>query len=117
MTPTHYLRFATEEDWNQAALNLGVAKITQELLEEETEDSPAVYKDHWTWNYYTHEYSCDVIGAIYNVDGVYDDETGEVISAPTVIEGFHVNFIGELPQELQVNLVTPESPYRKFAGY
>jgi hypothetical protein len=117
MTPTHYLRFATEEDWNQAALTLGVAKVTPRLVEEETEDSPAVYEDHWTWSYYTHEHSCDVVGTIYNDDGVYDEETGEVISAPTVMEGFHVNFIGELPQELQTNLVTPASPHRKFAGH
>ena len=117
MTPTHYLRFTTEEDWNQAALTLGVAKITPRLVEEETEDSPAVYEDHWTWSYYTHEHSCDVVGIIYNDDGVYDEETGEVISAPTVMEGFHINFIGELPQELQANLVTPASPHRKFAGH
>ena len=117
MTPTHYLRFACEEDWNQAALTLGVAKITPRLVEEETEDSPAVYEDYWTWSYYTHEHSCDVVGTIYNDDGVYDEETGEVISEPTVMEGFHVNFIGELPQELQANLVTPASPHRKFAGH
>ena len=72
MTPTHYLRFATEEDWNQAALTLGVAKTTPRLVEEETEDSPAVYEDYWTWSYYTHEHSCDVVGTIYNDDGVYD---------------------------------------------
>ena len=100
MTPTHYLRFATEEDWNQAALTLGVAKVTPRLVEEDT-----------------HEHSCDVVGTIYNDDGVYDEETREVISEPTVMEGFHVNFIGELPQELEANLVTPVAPYRKFAGH
>ena len=117
MRPTNYFRFPTEEAWNEAALTLGVAKITQRLVEEETEDSPAVYEDHWTWNYYTHEYSCDVVGTIYNNDGVYDEETGEVISAPTAMEGFHVNYCGEYPEDLGQYLVAPTTPYRKFAGH
>lgn len=124
MRPTHYLRFATEEDWNQAALTLGVASIgpvivTEATYDEETgeELTPAEYEDKTTWSYYTHEHACDVVGTIYNDDGAYDEETGEVISEPTVMEGFHVNFIGELPQELEANLVTPVAPYRKFAGH
>jgi len=123
MQQIHYLRFATEEDWNQAALTLGVATITPRLVTEETTDEetgeliPAVYEDYWTWSYYTHEHSCDVVGTIYNNDGVYDESTGEIISEPTAMEGFHVNFIGELPEELQSYTVTPQTPHRKFAGY
>ncbi len=124
MRPTNYFRFPTEEAWNEAALTLGVASIRSVLVTEATYDeetgeelTPAEYEDQTTWSYYTHEHSCDVVGTIYNNDGVYDEETGEVISAPTVMEGYHVNFIGELPEELQANIVTPVSPYRKFAGH
>ena len=128
MRPTNYFRFPTEEAWNEAALTLGVASIgpvivTEATYDEETgeELTPAVYEDQTIWSYYTHEHSCDVVGIMYNDDGVYetDEETGEinVVSEPTVIEGFHVNFIGEFPEELQTNIVTPSSPYRKFAGH
>lgn len=123
MRPINYFRFPTEEAWNEAALTLGVATITPRLVTEETTDEdtgeviPAVYEDQTTWSYYTHEHSCDVVGIIYNNDGVYDEETGEVITEPTTMEGFHVNFIGEFLEELQANIVTPSSPYRKFAGH
>jgi hypothetical protein len=122
MKPTNYLRFPSEENWKNAALTLGVAQFTQNVIEEETIDKetgeiiPAVYEEVWTWNYYTHQHSCDVIGTIYNDDGVYNEETGEVISEPTPMEGFHVNYIGDLSQELHQYLVTPETPNRKFAG-
>lgn len=124
MRPTNYFRFPTEEAWNEAALTLGVASIRSVLVTEATYDeetveelTPAEYEDQTTWSYYTHDYSCDVVGTIYNNDGVYNEETGEVISEPTAMEGYHVNFIGELPEELQANIVTPVSPYRKFAGH
>ena len=117
MRPTNYFRFPTEEAWNEAALTLGVAATNQVLVTEATEDSPAVYEDQTTWSYYTHEHSCDVVGIIYNNDGVYDEETGEVVTPPTAMEGFHVNYIGNFPQDLQQYLVTPTSPSRKFAGY
>lgn len=118
-----YFKFPIEEDWNQAALTLGVAVITPKLMTEESIDPetqeiiPAVYEDYWTWEYYTHDHSCDVIGDIYNNDGVYDQQTGEIIAPPTKAEGFHVNFIGEVPVELEQYLITPVSPSRKFAGY
>ena len=46
---------------------------------------------------YTHDRAIDVIGGIPDVDG------------------FHVNFIGELPDEWEEFLVTPNDPYRVFA--
>ena len=64
----------------------------------------------------------DIIGDIWNDDGVYSDpdpETGEieVITPPTKMEGYHVNIIleGALPEALQEFVVTPSSPYRVFA--
>jgi len=69
------------------------------------------------WQYYTHDYSCDVVGTIYNDDGVYNEETGEPITPPTAMEGFHVNYIGAYPEEFEQYVVTPATPYRKFAGH
>ena len=59
----------------------------------------------------------DIIGDIWNNDGVYDEETFEVITPPTKMDGYHINIIlqGGLPEALQEFIVTPNSPYRVFA--
>ena len=59
----------------------------------------------------------DIVGEIYNDDGVYDEETFEVITPPTKMDGYHINIIlqGGLPEALQEFIVTPNSPYRVFA--
>jgi hypothetical protein len=46
---------------------------------------------------YTHDRAIDVVGEIAGM------------------AGFHVNFIGELPEGWDAFLVTPEQPYRVFA--
>ena len=63
----------------------------------------------------SHAHALDVIGAIYR-GGSYDSETGEVIIQPTLLDGWHVNYIGELPDGWDDYVVTPEQPYRVFAG-
>lgn len=64
----------------------------------------------------------DIIGDIWNDDGVYSDpdpETGEmsVITPPTKKNGYHVNIIleGALPGALTEFVVEPQNPYRVFA--
>lgn len=57
----------------------------------------------------------DPIGTI-SKGGVYDQETGEELVAPTTLDGWHANFAGELPSSLQQFLVHPRSPERVFAG-
>jgi hypothetical protein len=59
----------------------------------------------------------DIIGEIYNNDGVYDEELFKVISPPTKKDGWHVNIIceNELPEALQEYIVTPKNPHRVFA--
>ena len=59
----------------------------------------------------------DIVGDIWNNDGVYNEETGETITPQTKMEGYHVNIIleGALPEALQEFVVTPNSPYRVFA--
>jgi hypothetical protein len=101
---THYLRFQDQETWLISATAAGY-RINQPVLNED---------DNWVFNYYTHEWAIDDVGIIYNNDGVYNND-GEVITPPTQMEGWHVNIIGELPQELNQYLVTPSNPYRVFA--
>ena len=47
--------------------------------------------------------------------GEYDPETGDVIVAPTVLAGFHVNYSGDLPETWAEFVVEPAAPYRVFA--
>jgi len=59
----------------------------------------------------------DIVGEIYNNDGVYDEETFEVITPPTKKDGYHINIIlqGNLPEALREFIVSPQNPYRVFA--
>jgi hypothetical protein len=62
----------------------------------------------------SHTHALDVIGTITR-GGEYDPETGDVIVAPEVLDGWHVNFAGELPDGWDDYLVEPANPYRVFA--
>ena len=63
----------------------------------------------------SHTHAIDEIGTIYE-GGEYDPETGEVITPPVALNGWHVNYIGELPDGWDEFLVTPAEPYRVFAS-
>ena len=99
---TTYLRFPSQDVWKQAATAVGVLSVVDG--EEQ-------------WSYYTHDWAVDDVGVIYNDDGVYDPETGDVITPPTPMDGWHVNYkAATLPSDLEAYVVTPNSPHRKFAG-
>jgi len=91
----NFLRFPDESAWTAAATEAGF------LIDD-------------TLTAYTHGHAIDVVGTITR-GGEYDPETGDVIVAPTVLDGWHVNFAGELPAGWDEFLVTPADPYRVFA--
>lgn len=62
---------------------------------------------------YTHDRAIDVIGTITE-GGEWDDEGNEIV-APTVLSGWHVNYLGDLPTGWESYEVTPSTPYRVFA--
>jgi len=68
----------------------------------------------------THTHVVDVIGDIYT-PGVYDiDEEGNptTITEPVKLDGYHINIIGDLTEELQsYKIEPPQTPHRVFAGY
>lgn len=98
---TTYLRFPSQEEWKQAATAVGVLSVVDG--EEQ-------------WAYYTHEWAVDDIGVIYNDDGVYDPDTGAVITPPTPIPGWHVNFKTDKDIDFSKASTNPRTPYRTFAG-
>lgn len=70
----------------------------------------------------SHEYSLDIVGVIYNDDGVYetDPETADltVISEPTTVDGYHINMVGDVPESFDEYIIDPpNTPARIFAGY
>ena len=118
---TYYLRFADQAAWESAAATAGFrvnspTEVTPESFDADTgELVPAVMEDHWTWLYYTHDWAIDDVGVIYNDDAVVDPDTGEVTSPATPMAGYHINFVGVLPEGWDEFLVSPVAPYRIFA--
>jgi hypothetical protein len=62
-----------------------------------------------------HGFAVDEIGTIHE-GGTYDPETGEVITPPTALPGYHVNTLGLAPEAWDEYLVVVNSPSRIFAG-
>lgn len=62
----------------------------------------------------THAYACDEVGTIVR-GGAWDPETGEAITPPVLLEGWHVNYAGPLPEGWEQYAVHPQSPVRVWA--
>ena len=92
---THYLRFPDEPIWTTAAIEAGF--IADDTLIA-----------------YTHDHAIDVVGIITR-GGEWDPETGDVLVPPVTLDGWHVNFIGNLPEDWEQYLVEPRNPVRVFA--
>jgi hypothetical protein len=64
----------------------------------------------------SHTHAIDEVGIITK-GGSYDPETGDVITLPTVLAGWHVNIIGDLaPEAWDRYLVVVNHPARTFFG-
>lgn len=97
---TIYLRFADEAAFTSACETAGFW-ITEEP------ERPLLL---------SHTHTFDVIGTITE-GGEWNPETGEVITPPVSLPGFHVNAkLQELPAGWDTYLVTPTAPVRVFAG-
>lgn len=59
-----------------------------------------------------YEHTLDIVGQIVR-GGEYDAD-GNVITPPVVLDGWHVNFLGELPEAWVPFIVTPKNPARMF---
>lgn len=103
----NYLRFPDQET---ALSVLQAANLT--YIDLETEEIKVISA--------THTHAVDVIGDIYT-SGVYGtDEEGNpiTITEPVKLDGYHINIIGDLTEELEsYRIDPPQTPYRVFAGY
>lgn len=106
--PGPFFRFTDEAAWFTAARDAGfmstVPVFDNEGVETGTEEKLIAY---------TTNRAVDVIGVI--TEGGEWDENGNEIVAPTVLPGWHVNYVGELPTGWDAFEVKPTSPYRVFA--
>jgi hypothetical protein len=67
------------------------------------------------WALASHEHALDIIGTIFKATGekiLTEDSMLVDVTAPQ--DGFHVNFIGELPKEAEKYIVYPSTPSRVF---
>ena len=99
---TCFLRFPDESAWTTAVTEAG-------LYSEPDEDGRT------TLMAYTHDHAIDVVGIITR-GGEWDPETGVVLVPPVILDGWHVNYQGELPDEWEQYVVTPQNPARVWAG-
>ena len=113
MTTTTYFKFP-DEVAAQAVLQPEGYYIPEETQIEEDADGtksativPGYYKSaDLGW-------ALDVIGTIYE-PGTYDEETGEELTPPVPLPGFHINFAGPYANGLEQYRIEPKTPQRKF---
>ena len=101
--PGPFFRFTDEAAWLTAAREAGFMTTVTDEDGNETEKLQA----------YTHEHAIDVVGTI--TEGGEWDEDGNEIVAPTVLDGFHINYLGDMPDGWEAFEVIPENPHRVFA--
>jgi hypothetical protein len=61
----------------------------------------------------SHTHALDVIGVITR--GGEWDEDGNVVVPPTTLDGWHVNYLGSLPEGWEQYAVQPQQPGRVWA--
>ena len=62
----------------------------------------------------SHHHALDIVATI-SKGGEWDPETGEAITPPTVLDGWHVNYLGPLPDGWEQYAVWPRNPARQWA--
>ncbi len=107
MTITTFFRF-TDEAEAQPVLQADGYYIPEEIDPVTRKIVPGYYRTaDLGW-------ALDVIGTIYNDDAVIDPDTGEIITPPTPMPGWHINFAGNYNHNLDQYKIEPQHPYRKF---
>ncbi len=108
-TPGPFFKFADEAAWLTAARTAGFI-IDVPVYDENGESTDATEEK---LNSYTANHAIDVVGTI--TEGGEWDEEGNELVAPTVLTGWHVNYLGDLPEGWESYEVKPSSPHRVFA--
>ena len=106
MTTTTFFKFP-DEATAQAVLQPEGYYVDQEVDIDTKQVTPGYYRSaDLGW-------ALDVIGTIYE-PGTYDEETGEELTPPVPLPGFHINFAGPYANGLEAYRIEPKTPQRKF---
>ena len=106
MTTTTFFKFP-DEATARAVLQPEGYYIAEETDDRTKEVTPGYYRSaDLGW-------ALDVLGIIYE-PGTYDEETGEELTPPVPIPGFHINFAGPYANGLEAYRIEPKTPQRKF---
>jgi len=106
MTITTYFKFP-DEATARTVLQPEGYYVDQEVDTETKQVTPGYYRSaDLGW-------ALDVIGTIFE-PGTYDEETGEKLTPPVPLPGFHINFAGPYANGLEQYKVEPKTPYRQF---
>lgn len=77
-------------------------------------DEAGLLNDDGSFITASHQHNLDVLGVITR-GGSWDPETGEMITPPTVLDGWHVNYLGSVPDGWLQYAVYPRNPVRVWA--
>ena len=97
-----FLRFVDEVTWLTAARAAG---FMINIIDEEGNETEKLQT-------YTSSHAIDVIGII--TEGGEWDDVGNQIVAPTILDGYHINYVGTLPTGWESYEVKPSNPRRVF---
>ena len=103
-----FFRFPDEPTWIAAGLAAGIY-VKEPVLDDDGNETGEELKLVG----YTHSYACDVVGCI-TLGGEWDED-GKVITEPTVLDGWHVNLQGNVPDGWESYAVYPKNPVRVWA--
>ena len=74
------------------------------------------WSDEYGWRTASHTHSLYPLGVIYRPTGMMLESDGFEYPEMAPIDGYHINFIGELPEAATPFLVFPENPVNIYSG-
>ena len=109
---TTYIRFPDEQTGKSLLQEQGLYTLPTYTT---TEDGEQVQSTPEYFKQADLDFALDVIGEI-TIPGTYDPETNQELTPSTTLPGWHINYIGEVPEAWQQYVLEPNNPVRKFAG-
>lgn len=89
--------------------------VFEDILEWETYRGLIMYQQEEGFWVPKKGFDVVVIGEAYRNDGEYSED-GDLIKEPTQCTGFMIDFLGEMPKELEPFAIEVKQPIHRFLG-